>query len=527
MAKKKKSSRPSTGGTSVGAVPADSTDIPVTPKKVSSPAVTAASSTASSTATNVKVFVRSRPRVPREEEQSQPVLVSMNNNTTTIRNPLPTQMTSPSKSQRPDEEKQFHFDGSLWSTDISSPSFKSQSDTYGIVGHDILEHTLSGYNTCIFAYGQTGSGKSYTMMGNRAEEDGMGIIPRCCLELFERCEMMEENVKAQIKVSFFEIYNEQVRDLLGEQKEKQQLKVRENPETGPYVEGLTEFPIQSFEEFDKYMTIGNKNRTTAATKMNDQSSRSHAVFTLSVRMTEFDMNEDMLRETNSCLRLVDLAGSERANSTGATGVRFKEGSNINKSLTTLGRVISALTKNEKPPYRDSTLTWILKESLGGNSKTAMIACISPCDYEETISTLRYASLVKKIKLNAKVNVSEEVRMLNQEQLMEMQSEIERLKESLDKVNDKDKVITQITNMSKFFENQLVDQETKYNLVKAQLRRSNERAERLRGDLGSILSVMSASKLNAVSEIKNQHDKLLERSNALTLQFERDLAEFAL
>jgi hypothetical protein len=234
--------------------------------------------------------------------------------------------------------------------------------------------------------------------------------------IFQRIENSEcPDISYNVRVSYFEVYNENVRDLLVPRTDTPYyLKIRESPTDGPYVKDLTEVPVRSFAEIMKYMRKGDSSRTIASTKMNDTSSRSHAVFTIMLKQIHHDISTDETTERTARIRLVDLAGSERAKATEATGQRLREGSNINKSLTTLGRVIAALAdpKQHRPskkkskdvvPYRDSILTWLLKDSLGGNSKTAMIACISPSDYEETLSTLRYADQAKNIRTRAIVN----------------------------------------------------------------------------------------------------------------------------
>jgi hypothetical protein len=320
------------------------------------------------------------------------------------------------------EEKSFTFDKSFWSHDPQDEHYATQEDVYDSLGEEFLDHNFEGYHTCIFAYGQTGSGKSYTMMGT---PDQPGLIPRTCEDLFERIAAAQDetpNISYNVRVSYFEVYNEHVRDLLVPVVPHQPpyyLKIRESPTEGPYVKDLTEVPVRSLNEILRYMRIGDNNRTTASTKMNDTSSRSHAVFTIMLKQIHHDLETDETTERSSRIRLVDLAGSERAKATEATGQRLREGSNINKSLTTLGRVIAALADPKKQnhhshhhrsksissivPYRDSILTWLLKDSLGGNSKTAMIACISPSDYEETLSTLRYADQAKRIRTRAVVN----------------------------------------------------------------------------------------------------------------------------
>ncbi|EON99172.1 putative kinesin-ii 85 kda subunit protein [Phaeoacremonium minimum UCRPA7] len=324
-----------------------------------------------------------------------------------------------SKSRKVIEEKKFTFDNSFWSHSRKDEHYAEQEHVYNSLGEEFLDHNFEGYHTCIFAYGQTGSGKSYTMMGT---PDQPGLIPRTCEDLFQRIEAAHNetpNISYNVRVSYFEVYNEHVRDLLVPVVPNQApyyLKIRESPTEGPYVKDLTEVPVRSIDEILRFMKMGDSSRTTASTKMNDTSSRSHAVFTIMLKQIHHDIETDETTERSSRIRLVDLAGSERAKATEATGQRLREGSNINKSLTTLGRVIAALadpksqrsgkrggSKDVVVPYRDSILTWLLKDSLGGNSKTAMIACIAPSDYEETLSTLRYADQAKRIRTRAVVN----------------------------------------------------------------------------------------------------------------------------
>ncbi|KAI9167599.1 Kinesin-like protein unc-104 [Paramyrothecium foliicola] len=318
--------------------------------------------------------------------------------------------------------KSFAFDRSYWSFDKNDSNYAGQSNLFDDLGQPLLENAFEGYNNCIFAYGQTGSGKSYSMMGYGKE---VGIIPMICQDMFRRIEAMQadKSTKCTVEVSYLEIYNERVRDLLNPST-KGNLKVREHPSTGPYVEDLAKLVVTSFQEIENLMDEGNKARTVAATNMNETSSRSHAVFTLMLTQKKHDAETKMEMEKVAKISLVDLAGSERATSTGATGARLKEGAEINRSLSTLGRVIAALAdlstgKKKKGggqvPYRDSILTWLLKDSLGGNSMTAMIAAISPADinYDETLSTLRYADSAKRIKNHAVVNEDANARMIRE------------------------------------------------------------------------------------------------------------------
>lgn len=321
--------------------------------------------------------------------------------------------------------KTFAFDRSYWSFDKNAPNYAGQENLHDDLGKPLLDNAFQGYNNCIFAYGQTGSGKSYSMMGYGKEH---GIIPKICQDMFTRIGTLQEDktTRCTVEVSYLEIYNERVRDLLNPST-KGNLKVREHPSTGPYVEDLAKLVVTSFQEIENLMDEGNKARTVAATNMNETSSRSHAVFTLMLTQKKFDAETKMEMEKQAKISLVDLAGSERATSTGATGARLKEGAEINRSLSTLGRVIAALAdlstgagpKKKKGggqvPYRDSILTWLLKDSLGGNSMTAMIAAISPADinFDETLSTLRYADSAKRIKNHAVVNEDANARMIRE------------------------------------------------------------------------------------------------------------------
>nr|XP_029520422.1 kinesin-like protein KIF1B isoform X11 [Oncorhynchus nerka] len=379
---------------------------------------------------SVKVAVRVRPFNSRETSKDSKCIIQMQGNSTIISNP---------KNPK-DPAKSFSFDHSYWShTTPEDPTFASQSLVYNDLGKEMLQHAFDGYNVCIFAYGQTGAGKSYTMMG-RQEEGQEGIIPLLCEELFEKInDNNKDEISFSVEVSYMEIYCERVRDLLNP-KNKGNLRVREHPLLGPYVEDLSKLAVTSYNDINDLMDAGNKARTVAATNMNETSSRSHAVFTIVFTQRKYDSETDLSTEKVSKISLVDLAGSERADSTGAKGTRLKEGANINKSLTTLGKVISALaevdyttSKSKKKkktdfiPYRDSVLTWLLRENLGGNSRTAMVAALSPADinYDETLSTLRYADRAKQIKCNAVINEDP-----NNKLVRELKDEVTRLKDLL-------------------------------------------------------------------------------------------------
>ncbi|XP_069880606.1 kinesin-like protein KIF13A isoform X4 [Dipodomys merriami] len=404
--------------------------------------------------TKVKVAVRVRPMNRRELELNTKCVVEMEGNQTVLHPP-------PSNTKQGERKppKVFAFDYCFWSMDESNTTkYAGQEVVFQCLGEGILEKAFQGYNACIFAYGQTGSGKSFSMMGH-AEQ--LGLIPRLCCALFKRISVEQnESQTFKVEVSYMEIYNEKVRDLLDPKGSRQSLKVREHKVLGPYVDGLSQLAVTSFEDIESLMSEGNKSRTVAATNMNEESSRSHAVFNIIITQTLYDLQSGNSGEKVSKVSLVDLAGSERVSKTGAAGERLKEGSNINKSLTTLGLVISSLAdqaagkgKNKFVPYRDSVLTWLLKDNLGGNSQTSMIATISPAadNYEETLSTLRYADRAKRIVNHAVVNEDPNAKVIR-----ELREEVEKLREQLcqaeamkapelkEKLEESEKLIKELT-----------------------------------------------------------------------------------
>ncbi|XP_062912548.1 kinesin-like protein KIF13B [Mobula hypostoma] len=404
---------------------------------------------------NVKVAVRIRPMNRREIDLKTKCIVDVEGNQT-ILTPANANL---SKGDARSQPKVFAYDHCFWSMDESvKDKYAGQDIVFKCLGESLLHNAFQGYNACIFAYGQTGSGKSYTMMGSK---DKPGLIPRLCSKLFERAlQEANEEQSFTVEVSYMEIYNEKVRDLLDPKGSRHSLKVREHKVLGPYVDGLSKLAVASYKDIESLMSEGNKSRTVAATNMNEESSRSHAVFNIILTHTLCDLQSGTLGEKVSKLSLVDLAGSERAAKTGAAGDRLKEGSNINKSLTTLGLVISALAdqaagknKNKFVPYRDSVLTWLLKDSLGGNSKTAMIATVSPAadNYDETLSTLRYADRAKNIINHAVVNEDPNARIIR-----ELREEVDKLREQLsraeamkspelkDRLEESEKLIQEMT-----------------------------------------------------------------------------------
>ncbi|XDB58875.1 hypothetical protein ABFV05_012491 [Capra hircus] len=369
----------------------------------------------------VTVAVRVRPFSSREKREGAPQAVFLDGEGIVVEHPGTRQVYS------------FAYDLSFWSVDERHPRFASQMAVYQALAAPLLGQAFQGFNTCLFAYGQTGSGKSYTMMGFSEEP---GIIPRFCEDLFaEIAKKQTEEASYHLEMSFFEVYNERIHDLLvckGENwQRKQTLRVREHPATGPYVEGLSTNVVSSYSDIQVWLELGNKQKATAATGMNDKSSRSHSVLTLVMTQAkiEFVEGQELDHRIRSRINLVDLAGSERCSATGTSGERLKEGVSINKSLLTLGKVISALSEQAGGrsvfiPYRESVLTWLLKESLSGNSKTAMVAAVSPAgsSVEETLSTLRYAAQARSIVTAARVNED-----LSAALIRELKAEIEKLK----------------------------------------------------------------------------------------------------
>uniref|UniRef100_A0A8C2PCI4 Kinesin-like protein n=1 Tax=Capra hircus TaxID=9925 RepID=A0A8C2PCI4_CAPHI len=354
---------------------------------------------------SVKVVVRCRPMNQRERELNcRPVVtVDSARGQCFIQNPG-------AADQPP---KQFTFDGAYYMDHFTE-------QIYNEIAYPLVEGVTEGYNGTIFAYGQTGSGKSFTMQGLPDPACHRGIIPRAFEHVFESVQCAE-NTKFLVRASYLEIYNEDVRDLLGTDA-KQKLELKEHPEKGVYVKGLSIHTVRSVAQCERIVEAGCKNRSVGCTLMNKDSSRSHSIFTISIEIYAVDeRGKDHLRAGK--LNLVDLAGSERQSKTGATGERLKEATKINLSLSALGNVISALVDGHIP-YRDSKLTRLLQDSLGGNTKTLMVACLSPADnnYDETLSTLRYANRAKNIRNKPRINEDPKDALLR-----EYQEEIKKLK----------------------------------------------------------------------------------------------------
>jgi hypothetical protein len=302
----------------------------------------------------------------------------------------------------------FHFDNVF-------PTTSTQAEVYEYCGKHLVKEALNGFNCTVFAYGQTGSGKTFTMMGPppRREMDPSlrGLIPRIIEEIFASIADANEELEFTVKVSYAEIYMEKLRDLIdpqhlvndfGSGEKKKALRIRQDKQRGVYIEGITELYTSNPTEVLEIMMRGNVHRAIASTRMNQDSSRSHSVFTVTV--TNRNMRTTVSKESK--LVLIDLAGSEMVKKTAATGQTMKEAQTINKSLSALGNVIMALTTRRRHvPYRDSVLTRLLSDSLGGNSKTSLIITVSPAAYNitETLSTLRFGERAKRITNRPTVN----------------------------------------------------------------------------------------------------------------------------
>ncbi|XP_024529878.1 kinesin-II 95 kDa subunit [Selaginella moellendorffii] len=331
----------------------------------------------------------------------------------------------------------------------------TQNQLYQEVAHPIVQSVMHGYNGTVLAYGQTASGKTYTMEGFDDSPELRGIIPHAFEEIFSHISQSQSSDRFLVRASYLEIYNEEIRDLLAPSTSPgARLELKESPDAGVYVRNLTCLTVHSLSDIIRLLMVGKKNRSVGATLMNQDSSRSHSIFTITVE-TSVEDPETGLHIRVGKLNLVDLAGSERMSKTGATGDRLKELTNINWSLTALGNVISALVDGRSThiPYRDSKLTRLLQDSLGGNTRTVMVANIGPADYnyEESVSTLRYANRAKSIKNKPRINEDPKDALLR-----EFQAEIIRLKAQLsgDAVNDLTKEICTLKNEKEMVEKNL-------------------------------------------------------------------------
>lgn len=365
----------------------------------------------------VKVVVRVRPLNSKETAAGNEKIVDMDTKrgVAILRKPGGTDRDS----------KDFTFDA-VFDDSIS------QQQIFDDTALEIVESVMDGFNGTIFAYGQTGAGKSHTMTGPPSPPELQGLLPRAFTHIFSQIIKLSHNVKFLVRGSYIEIYNEEIRDLLSKNP-KERCELKDHPNSGVYVKDLSAFVVKTTEECDKLLNTGLDNRVVGATAMNETSSRSHSIFMITIEQAE----GEHIRVGK--LNMVDLAGSERQSKTGATGERLKEATKINLSLSALGNVISALVdgKSSHIPYRDSKLTRLLQDSLGGNTKTVMVANCGPADYnfDETLSTLRYAYRAKSIKNKPRINEDPKDAMIR-----EFQDEIMRLKQEIGGMGGAEEVI---------------------------------------------------------------------------------------
>ncbi|EDO17651.1 hypothetical protein Kpol_1004p25 [Vanderwaltozyma polyspora DSM 70294] len=426
----------------------------------------------------VSVYVRV---APRDESRRHRAICKVINTDSILLSSNPKRQTTFIRSSFENkEEKIFKFDKCF---DEGFGKINSQSEFYkGSINH-FVKDALNGYNCCILAYGQTGSGKTYTMMGE-SKNDTRGVIPRFCEDLFHEIESIKikdssdlsQRSEYKVVCSIFEIYNEQIIDLLemNEVQSCSKYRVRENRDRSMYIENITEIEVSNIDQMIKCVKMGFRNRTTRSTNMNVNSSRSHAIVSITIKRTDIDLNTNSSIISDSICRFVDLAGSERSTATqNCHNDRLKEGNSINKSLSTLRRVLTSLKKREElkynsnsnssahnivVPFRESLLTWILKDNLGGNSKTCIIACISPTNFEESASTLRYADIAQTIKTNSIINTYSNTTLLDnlQKQLRIMEIEVNKLQKDQNSSLELQYILNNLKLENKFLEKNFIN-----------------------------------------------------------------------
>ena len=389
---------------------------------------------------HLKVCIRIRPPLLREIEPNLPfrsIAVVSQNSQISLVEYLGCSYSEADR-QREWIEKPQLFQLHRFTFDSIFDLDSSQIDVYNITAKQAVNSVLEGYNSTIFCYGQTGTGKTYTMEGftYNSQAEQRGIIQRTIEDIFTYIEQTSnENTKFIIRASYLQIYNESISDLL--KPEKKNLQIREDKKKGIYVDLLSEWAVRTPVDLYALLKRGGSYRTTAATLMNDVSSRSHAVFVITVEQmtTENIKGQTHTQIKVGKLNLVDLAGSERIRITGATGQQLEESKKINKSLSCLGNVINALTDQKgriHVPYRDSKLTRLLEDSLGGNCKTTMLAMISPAheSFSESLSTLHFAQRAKKIKNRPVINED----LNNRALIRQYELELRNLRNELEQKN---------------------------------------------------------------------------------------------
>lgn len=450
---------------------------------------------------NIQVFVRCRPLNPHERRAV--VEVSPEKREVRVNSSY--------------ENKNFYFD------QVFAPDSK-QIDVYKTVVRPLIDQVLLGFNCTVFAYGQTGTGKTYTMEGNKLESGSSweedphcGIIPRAISQLFDT--LKHQDNEFTVRVSFLELYNEDTYDMLSSLDDTTKLKIFDDAQKrgSVIVGGLEEIIVQSKYEIYDILKRGSAKRQTAATMMNACSSRSHTIFSVTVHMREGTIEGEELLKIGK-LNLVDLAGSENIGRSGAQDKRAREAGSINQSLLTLGRVITALVERRPHvPYRESKLTRLLQDSLGGKTKTSIIATISPAslDLDDTLSTLDYASRAKRITNKPEMNQKLTKRAL----LRELTQEIERLRRDLQATREKNGIFIEEANYKEMCE--------KLSAGSVAVQEKEERLEALQKEVESGRKVFENFKANVAKEfeiqsisIKSKGDDLKVQSKNLYVQAEQ-------
>ena len=491
---------------------------------------------ASKDAECVKVVVRCRPMNQKEIEDSRTRVVEMDLRTNQVRVKNPKDLR--------ETPKPFTFDKIYDWNSMQEPVFLETAQP-------IIDQVIGGYNGTIFAYGQTGTGKTFTMEGVHDVPELRGILPRTFRYIFDGCEAAKsvagENAEFLVRASYLEIYNEEIRDLLSKD-HKKQLQLKESVDQGVYVKDLSMFVLKSVQEIEHVFNVGSKNRSVGATQMNQDSSRSHSIFTIVVESSAPGLDGENHLKMGK-LHLVDLAGSERSSKTGATGSRALEGIKINLSLTALGNVISCLVdgKSTHIPYRDSKLTRMLQDALGGNAKTVMVANMGPADYnyDETMSTLRYANRAKNIKNKPRINEDPKDAMLR-----EFQDELEKLREQAAQMGSAPRVIEEVREVgmsaedveaakAQAREEALRNKETRERQREEAARLARERSEeaemesRKRADMAQKLADMEAQQAKAggdaeaiqrTAELERQKREQMERNVEQAREKERQMQD---
>ncbi|CAF1055805.1 unnamed protein product [Brachionus calyciflorus] len=445
---------------------------------------------------SVKVVVRCRPMEKKEIAGNYERIVEMDTKRGSI---------TIKKPNAPEENKEFSYDAVYdWNS--------KQVDLYEETFRPLVESVLDGFNGTIFAYGQTGTGKTFTMEGVRSNKELRGVIPNSFDHIFAHISRSNDE-QYLVRAQYLEIYQEEIRDLLSKDQSKR-LELKESPDKGVYVKDLSAFITKNENEIEHVMNVGNQNRSVGATNMNEHSSRSHAIFIITIECSQIGADGDAHIRVGK-LNLVDLAGSERQAKTGASGTRLKEATKINLSLSALGNVISALVdeKSTHIPYRDSKLTRLLQDSLGGNSKTVMVATIGPAsyNYEETITTLRYANRAKNIKNKPKINEDPKDAMLRQ-----FQEEILRIKAILDKQGGPKKSKKGKKSKQRVNEDGEVEYDDDPEDIEEVMKREQEKLNQEKQGILNDKNLIASEKEQMLREMKEK-EKELERQQEAKLQ----------